>query len=50
MKVPAEKLRTMLGLADVHYVQKNHSLAIVDSPLATADAAGSLLRRDLRVG
>ena len=36
MKVPAERLRTVLGLADVHYLQQNHHLAIVDSPLATA--------------
>jgi Icc protein len=61
MKVPAEKLRSVLGLADVHYIEKGHSLAIVDSPLASADSATSglihepsslsrLLRRDLRVG
>jgi 3',5'-cyclic-AMP phosphodiesterase len=61
MKVPAEKLRTVLGLANVHYVQQNHSLAIVDSPLVTPDAASAgliqepsslsrLLRRDLWIG
>lgn len=56
MKVPAERLRSVLGLADVHYVQQNHSLAIVDSPLATAGDAqephpsASLLRRDLLIG
>ena len=61
MKVPAEKLRTVLGLANVHYVQKAHNLAVVDSPLATAEGASAslelersfasrLLRRDLQVG
>ena len=34
MKVPAEKLRTMLGLASVHYVPGKTALAIVDSTLA----------------
>ncbi len=33
MKVPAEKLRSVLGLADVHYLVQKHSLAIVDTPL-----------------
>ena len=56
MKVPTERLRSVLGLADVHYVQQNHSLAIVDSPLATAadsqepHPSASLLRRDLLIG
>jgi 3',5'-cyclic AMP phosphodiesterase CpdA len=57
MKVPVERLRSVLGLADVHYLQQNNSLAIVDSPLATAapDAqepypTTSLLRRDLQIG
>jgi 3',5'-cyclic AMP phosphodiesterase CpdA len=36
MKVPAERLRSVLGLTDVHYVAQNHSLAVVDSPLAAA--------------
>jgi len=33
MKVPAEKLRTMLGLTSVSYIEHNHSLAITDVPL-----------------
>lgn len=33
MKVPAEKLRSFLGLTSVNYVQGKHSLAIVDSSL-----------------
>lgn len=36
MKVPDEKLRNVLGLTDVTSVTKQHSLAIVDSPLAGA--------------
>jgi 3',5'-cyclic AMP phosphodiesterase CpdA len=34
MKVPAEKLRGLLGLTSVNYVQGRNSLAIIDSPLA----------------
>ena len=34
MKVPAEQLRSLLGLTSVGYVQVQHSLAIVDSSLA----------------
>jgi Icc protein len=42
MKVPDDKLRTMLGITNVHSVMKNHSLAVVDSTLAPGDpAAGS---------
>jgi 3',5'-cyclic AMP phosphodiesterase CpdA len=37
MKVPAEKLRSVLGVADVHYIAQNHSLAVVDSPLEGGD-------------
>jgi len=57
MKVPAERLRSVLGLADVHYVQQNRSLAIVDSSLATTfddsqepHPSASLLRKDLLIG
>src|SRR5579872_4004639 len=34
MKVPADQLRSMLGLTNVSYVQGHHPLAIVDSSLA----------------
>jgi hypothetical protein len=34
MKVPAEQLRSVLGITDVNYVQGTHALAIVDSTLA----------------
>ena len=34
MKVPADQLRSVLGISHVNYVQGSHSLAIVDSPLA----------------
>ena len=33
MKVPAEKLRGLLGLTSVHYMEHNHTLAITDTPL-----------------
>ena len=33
MKVPADKLRTLLGVTDVNYVRGKHSLAVVDSNL-----------------
>jgi Icc protein len=36
MKVPGERLRSVLGITNVQYVAKNHSLAVVDSPLAAA--------------
>jgi len=34
MKVPAEQLRKVLGVADVRFVRKANSLAVVDSTLA----------------
>jgi len=34
MKVPADKLRDVLGIRDVHFVGGSHSLAVVDSPLS----------------
>ena len=34
MKVPAEQLRSVLGITDVNYVRGRHSLAVVDSTLA----------------
>ena len=42
MKVPAEKLRSVLGLTSVNYVEHNHTLAITDMPLteATEKASG----------
>jgi 3',5'-cyclic-AMP phosphodiesterase len=36
MKVPAEKLRSVLGLTSVNYVEHNHTLAITDTPLMEA--------------
>jgi 3',5'-cyclic AMP phosphodiesterase CpdA len=36
MKVPDDKLRSLLGLATVQSVMKGHSLAVVDSTLAPA--------------
>jgi 3',5'-cyclic-AMP phosphodiesterase len=37
MKVPAERLRAMLGLTSVRYVAGQQSLAVVDSQLASAE-------------
>jgi 3',5'-cyclic-AMP phosphodiesterase len=34
MKVPAEQLRSVLGITDVNYVQGQHALAVVDASLA----------------
>jgi 3',5'-cyclic-AMP phosphodiesterase len=33
MKVPTEQLPTVLGITDVNYVQRKHSLAVIDSTL-----------------
>jgi 3',5'-cyclic-AMP phosphodiesterase len=33
MKVPADRLRSVLGISNVNYVQGKHSLAIIDSQL-----------------
>jgi hypothetical protein len=33
MKVPAEKLHSLLGITDVNFVRGKHTLAIVDSTL-----------------
>ncbi|HTK20185.1 MAG TPA: metallophosphoesterase [Mucilaginibacter sp.] len=37
MKVPAEKLRGLLGLTSVNYLEHNHTLAITDTPLIKLD-------------
>jgi len=34
MKVPAEQLKSVLGITDVNYVRGQHALAVVDSTLA----------------
>ncbi len=41
MKVPAEKLQSVLGLAEVHFVAKKSHLAVVDSPLEGATSTES---------
>ena len=40
MKVPAERLRQVLGITNVNLVAKKHSLAIVDSQLVGDQPAG----------
>ncbi len=39
MKVPAERLRNLLGIARVDVVQGSHSLAVIDAPLASEATA-----------
>ena len=39
MKVPAEKLRDVLGITDVHFITQHHPLAIVDASLSGAPVA-----------
>jgi 3',5'-cyclic AMP phosphodiesterase CpdA len=34
MKVPAEKLRSVLGITEVHFMAQRHQLAVVDSKLS----------------
>jgi hypothetical protein len=34
MKVPAEQLKSVLGITNVNYVRGQHALAVVDSTLA----------------
>ena len=34
MKVPDDQLRSVLGISDVNFVRRNHSLAVVNSTLA----------------
>jgi 3',5'-cyclic-AMP phosphodiesterase len=42
MKVPAEKLRSLLGLTSVHYVEHDHALAITDIPLIENEMSGGI--------
>ena len=41
MKVPADKLRTLLGITDVNYMEHDHTLAVTDTPLLIAAATGN---------
>jgi Icc protein len=34
MKVPDDKLRSVLGITDINFIRGKHTLAVVDSPLA----------------
>jgi plastocyanin len=43
MKVPADQLRSLLGVTSVSYVQGRHSLAVVDSTLASMSVSGEQL-------
>jgi plastocyanin len=52
LKVPANQLRSVLGLTEVHYVGGEHHLAVVDATLAgTRPAeAGAILRKAAEAG
>jgi len=39
MKVPAEKLRSVLGVTTVNYLEGRSSLAVIDSPLMRSDGS-----------
>jgi 3',5'-cyclic-AMP phosphodiesterase len=41
MKVPAEKLRSVLGITEVHFLAQRHQLAVVDSTLSEGAATAS---------
>lgn len=41
LKVPAERLRSVLGIANVSFVSRQHPLAIVDSPLVNAEGTAA---------
>jgi Icc protein len=34
MTVPADQLRSLLGVSNVNYVKGRHALAVIDSPLS----------------
>jgi hypothetical protein len=46
MTVPAEKLRSVLGITDVKFVRGQHTLAIVDSTLADESGENARPMRD----
>jgi 3',5'-cyclic-AMP phosphodiesterase len=46
MKVPSDKLRILLGITDVNYLEHNHTLAVTDSPLIFASATSQQLNDD----
>ena len=41
MTVPAEQLRSVLGVSDVHFVAGRHQLAVVDEPLVRDSGMGN---------
>ena len=41
LKVPADKLRSLLGLTSVHYLEHDHTLAITDIPLVEGEASNA---------
>jgi hypothetical protein len=47
MKVPAEQLRTVLGIREVHFQPGKLSVAVVDSSLASSAATAELAGSEL---
>ena len=41
LKVPAEKLQSVLGVTEVHFIAQKHQLAVVDSTLVDAAATAA---------
>ncbi len=39
MTVPADQLKSVLGITNVNYIESRHSLGIVDTPLQSVSAA-----------
>jgi 3',5'-cyclic AMP phosphodiesterase CpdA len=46
LKVPADRLRSLLGITDVNYIQGNHSLAIIDSTLQASVAMAAAMNHE----
>ncbi|MDR3665335.1 MAG: plastocyanin/azurin family copper-binding protein [Ignavibacteriaceae bacterium] len=44
MKVPDDKLRSLLGITDVNYLEQDHTLAVTDTPLLFAAATGDQMK------
>ena len=42
LKVPADKLRSLLGLTSVHYLEHDHTLAITDIPLIESEVSNMI--------
>jgi Icc protein len=48
MKVPAEKLRSVLGVSEISFVRGRHPLAIVDSTLQEGSGQGMPATKEMK--